>query len=154
MHEHVSVWFVKLVTSPPEFEFFSNEYEALQILTISILTHVHWVSLQKLASLLFLPFVTSHGSLPRAHSSLYLWRILMKFRDTLNITGMIFGIISVGFFFVLIFTKSITLSSMTHSRTLWYLTSMCFVRLWSCDPERDESYSGCQNEPELNHVWY
>ena len=29
----------------------------------------------------FLPlFVTSHGSLPRAHSPLYLWRTLVKFR--------------------------------------------------------------------------
>ena len=34
------------------------------------------------------------------------------------------------FFFVLIFTKSVTLSSTTHWRILWYLTSMCFVCLW------------------------
>jgi len=32
--------------------------------------------------------------------------------------------------FVLIFTKSITLSSTTHWRILWYLTSMCFILLW------------------------
>jgi len=41
----------------------------------------------------------------------------MKFRDALNFyTGIVFGIISAGFFFMLIFTKSITLSSMTHWR--------------------------------------
>ena len=80
----------------------------------------------------FLPsFVTSHGSLSRARSSLYLWRILMKFRDVLNFsTGMVFVIISAGFFFVLIIIKSIILSSTTHWCILWYLTSMCFVRLW------------------------
>ena len=44
----------------------------------------------------FLPtFVTSHGSLPRARPSLYLWRILMKYRDALNFfTRMVFLIIS------------------------------------------------------------
>jgi len=80
----------------------------------------------------FLPlFVTSHGSLPRALSPLYLWRILMKLRDALNFSiGTVFVIISAGFFFVLIFTKSFTLLSTTHWRILWYLTSMCFVRLW------------------------
>ena len=36
----------------------------------------------------FLPlFVTSHGSLPRAYFSLYLWRMLMKFRDALNFSS-------------------------------------------------------------------
>ena len=55
----------------------------------------------------------------------------MKFRDALNFsTGIVFVIISVGFFFVLIFTKLITLSSTTHWRILWYLTSMCFIHLW------------------------
>jgi len=77
------------------------------------------------------PVVTSHDSLPRARSPFYLWRTLMKFRDTLNFsTGMVFVIISAEFFFMLIFIKSITLSSMTHWHILWYLTSMCFVRLW------------------------
>jgi len=33
MYIHVRAWFVKLVTPPSEPEFFSNEYEALQILT-------------------------------------------------------------------------------------------------------------------------
>jgi len=80
----------------------------------------------------FLPFfVTSHGSLPKARSPSYLWRTLMKFRDALNFsTGMVFVIISAGFFFVLIFTKSINLSSMTHWCILWYLTSICYVLLW------------------------
>jgi len=36
--------------------------------------------------------------LPRARSPLYLWRILMKFRDALNSTGMVFIIIFVAFF--------------------------------------------------------
>jgi len=52
----------------------------------------------------------------------------MKFRDALNFsTGMVFVIMSAGFF-VLIFTKSINLSSITHWRIL-YLTSMCFILL-------------------------
>jgi len=77
------------------------------------------------------PFLTSHCSLSRIRSLLYLWRILMKFRDALNFsTGMIFIIMSAGFFFVLIFTKSINLSSTTHWRILWYLTSVCFILLW------------------------
>jgi len=33
-------------------------------------------------------------------------------------------------FLMLIIIKSITLSSMTHWRILWYLTSMCFICLW------------------------
>ena len=48
--------------------------------------------------LTFSPFVTSHGFLLRACSSLYFWRILIKFRDALNFsTGMVFIIISAGF---------------------------------------------------------
>jgi len=55
----------------------------------------------------------------------------MKFRDALDFSiGMVFVIISTGIFFVLIFTKSIILSSTIHWGILWYLTSMCFVRLW------------------------
>jgi len=55
----------------------------------------------------------------------------MKFIDALNFsTGMVFVIMFAEFFFVLIFTKSITLSSTTYWRILWYLTSMCFIRLW------------------------
>ena len=59
---------------------------ALQILTISTLTHVHWVLSKKLASASFTflspLFMTSHGSLPRARSSLYLW-ITLRSLDTL-----------------------------------------------------------------------
>ena len=70
-------------------------------------------------------FMMSHSSLLRVHSSPYLWRILMKFRDALNFsTEMVFIIISAGFFIVLIFTKSITLSSTTHWCILWNITSM------------------------------
>jgi len=84
-----------------------------------------------LHSLCFFPFVTSHGSLLRARYLLYFWRTLMKFRDPLNFsTLMVFVIMSAGFFFILIFTKSITLSCMIHWHTLWSLTSMCFVSLW------------------------
>ena len=55
-------------------------------------------------------FVTSHGSLPSVRSSFYLWRILLKFRDTLNFsTGIVFVIISARFFFELIFIILITL---------------------------------------------
>ena len=82
---------------------------------------------------LSLPFMTSHDSLPRAHSSLYYWRTLMKFRDSLNFsTRMIFIILSAGFFFVLIFTKwspyyprltgvSYDTSHQCASSALWYL---------------------------------
>jgi len=60
-------------------------------------------------------FVTSYGFLLRVYSPLYLWRTWIKFRDALNFsTGMIFVIMSAGFFFVLIFTKSITLSYTTQ----------------------------------------
>ena len=85
-----------------------------------------------LHSACFLPsFVISHGSFPRAHSPSYFWRILMKSRDALSFsTEMVFVILSAGFFFMLIFTKSINLSSITHWRILWYLTSMCFILLW------------------------
>jgi len=77
------------------------------------------------------PFVTSHGSLPWAHLSLHLWRTLKKFKDAMNFsTRMVFVIISVGFFFVMIFIKLITLSSPTHWHVLWYLASMYFIRLW------------------------
>jgi len=63
------------------------------------------------------PFMTSHGSLPRAHSPPYLWRTLMKLRDALNFsTEMVFVIMSARFFFVLIFTKSI-FSTTTQLRT-------------------------------------
>jgi len=137
MHKfvHVLAWSLKFVTPPPEPEFFSNEYETLKILTISILAHVHWVpsyNWSPLHSPCFLPpFVTSYDSLPRTHSLPYLWRTLMKFRDTLNFsTMMVFVIMSAEFFFVLIFTKSIILSSTTHWYILRYITSMYFVRLW------------------------
>jgi len=79
----------------------------------------------------FSSFMTSHGSLPRVCSPPYLWRTLMKFINALNIsTGIVLVIMSVRFFFVLIFIKSITLSSTTQWHILRYLTSMCFVLLW------------------------
>jgi len=68
---------------------------------------------------------------PKSSSPLYLWRTLMKFRVALNFSaGMVFVIMSARFFFVLIFTKSINLSSTTHWHILWYLTSICFILLW------------------------
>jgi len=96
------------------------------------------------------PFVTSHGFLSRARSPLYLWRSLMKFRDALNFSiRMVFVIISAGFFFVLTFTKLISLSSMTHWRishqcalsALWYLWSLTrWIALWLSQWTRTESY--------------
>ena len=69
-------------------------------------------------------------------------KTLMKFRDALNFfTGMVFVIISTGFFFVLIFTKSTTLLSTTHWRILWYMWSFArWITLWLLQWSWTESY--------------
>ena len=101
------------------------------------------------------PFVTSHGSLIRAHSPPYLWRIWMKFRDALNFfVGMVFVIMSTRFFFVLIFIKLIALLSTTHWRILWYLTSIRFVHLWYMWSLVRWIVLWLSNELELNHILY
>ena len=161
---------------------FSNECEAPKIRTIFTLTHMPWVSCRNwpshhhisffspfcfftwlppksIFSTLFLKnslllFVSSHGSLPRVHSPPYLWRTLMKLRDALNFfTGMVFVIMSARFFFVMIFTMSITFFTMTQWCILWYLTSMCLICLWFCDSQRDVSHSVWRSRPELNPIW-
>jgi len=62
-----------------------------------------------------------------------------------------FVIIFVGFFFVLIFTKSITY----HPRPtdVFCDTSLQYASS-TCDPYWDKSHPDYCNEPELNHVWY
>ena len=100
-------WMLNLLESLPLCRIiFSNECEAPKIPTISILTHIARILCKTCPShhqIGSSSFVTSHGSLPRAHSPFYLWRTLMKFIDALNFyTRMVFIIMSVGFFFVLI----------------------------------------------------
>jgi len=74
--------------------------------------------------------VTSRGSLPRAHFHLTFgepWWNLEMLR-TSPPDGFCHHVD--GFFSILILIKSITFSTVTHWRIMWYHTSMCFVCLW------------------------
>ena len=124
---------MKLVTHPPPPIFFSNEYDTqntnnLLLDSCSLSSFVKINICFIVLSPLFCDFTWRPPK--RSFSTLSLENLneVQRCSELLHQDGL--RHLFVGFFFMLIFTKSIKLSSTTHWHILWYLTLMCFVLLW------------------------
>jgi len=116
--------------TPPWSELFSNELRHPK-LTISTLTHIHWVQFVEIGVWSFSPFCDFRClSLKNLLFTLYLENLdeVQRCSELFHRDNLCHHVCQI--FFVLIFTKSITLSFTTHWHILWYVTSMCFARLW------------------------
>jgi len=157
MPVHVRAWFVKFVTPPPKAEFFFNEYETLQILTIFTLTHVHCPSVE--IGLCFIRltvslFVTSHGSLRSPFVTLPLENLdeVQRCSDFLHRDGFHHHIrwilLQADFYQIdhLIIHDPLMYLVISHINMLRLLVIPVILS--------EKSHSDCRNEPKLNPVWY